>query len=321
VLHAPEEELIDAATDKADTDMTSTTPQRGHGLRQADRRWGRILVAPTVVLLIVASIIPLIYSVWASLVTHNLRVSGHPFVGLDNYTAVLSDPVFRSELIFTFAMAATVTIIEVGLGLILALILSQRSKAWRRIMIPLIVAPMFISSVVVGQIWRLFSARTFGPLNHYLGLVTGTDVTIDWLVTTPWNMITIAVADVWQWTALTFLIIFAGLTGIDQQVLEAAEVDGANKWNRLRYVTLPLMAPALATAAFFRFADALRLYDKIVVLTGGGPGRATSTISFYLVEKGFSGSFNLALSAAASWIFLILISLMFYRIIQRRVLA
>lgn len=299
----------------------SRSPQHGRGVRHADKRWGRLLVTPTVVLLVIAGIVPLVYSIWASFVTHNLRADGNAFVGVDNYVTVLTDPVFRRGLLFTFLIAAVVTIVEVGLALALALILSQRSKAWRRIMIPLIVAPMFISGVVVGQIWRLFVARTFGPLNYYLGLVTGTDVTIDWLATTPWNMITIAVADIWQWTALAFLIIFAGLTGMDQQVLEAAEVDGASKWNRLRFITLPLIAPALATATFFRFADALRMYDKIVALTGGGPGRATSTISFYLVEKGFSGSFNLALSAAASWIFIILISLMFYRVIQRRVLS
>ncbi|NOX29111.1 MAG: sugar ABC transporter permease [Actinobacteria bacterium] len=297
------------------------SPQHGRGVRHADKRWGRLLVTPTVVLLVIVGIVPLVYSIWASFVTHNLRADGNAFVGVDNYVTVLTDPVFRRNLLFTFLIAAVVTIVEVGLALALALILSQRSKAWRRIMIPLIVAPMFISGVVVGQIWRLFVARTFGPLNYYLGLLTGTDVTIDWLATTPWNMITIAVADVWQWTALAFLIIFAGLTGMDQQVLEAAEVDGASKWNRLRFITLPLIAPALATATFFRYADALRMYDKIVALTGGGPGRATSTISFYLVEKGFSGSFNLALSAAASWIFIILISLMFYRVIQRRVLS
>jgi len=276
---------------------------------------------PTVVLLVAVGVVPLFYSVWASFVAFNLRTEGNPFVGFENYTTALSDPVFRRNLIFTLIIAAIVTIIEVVLGAALALILSQRSKAWRRIMIPLIVAPMFISSVVVGQIWRLFSARTFGPLNYLLESVLRTDVTVDWLGTTPWNYFTIILADTWQWTALPFLIIFAALTGLDKNVLEAATVDGAGRWDRLRYITLPLISPALATAVFFRSADALRMYDKIVALTGGGPGRKTSTVSFYLVEKGFSGSFNLAVSAAASWILLILVSVIFYRAIQRRVLA
>ncbi len=290
-------------------------------IAHADKRWGRLLVAPAVILLLVAGIVPLVFSIWASLVKHDLRTQGHPFVGLDNFKTVLTDPLFVSNLKFTFIMAAIVTAAEVALGLFLALLLMKRSKAWRRIMIPMIVAPMFISGVVVGQIWRLFVARTYGPVNYYLGALTGTDITIDWLATTPWNMITIGVADVWQWTGLTFLIIFAALTGMDQEVLEAAEIDGAGRWNKLRHIIVPLIAPSLAMATFFRFADALRMYDKIVVLTGGGPGRATSTTSFYLVEKGFGGSFNLAVSAAASWIFLILISLLFYRVIQRRVLS
>lgn len=300
-------------------DQKATSPLRG--VSEGNRRWGRLLVVPTVVLLVAVGMVPLVYSIWASFVANNLRTEGNPFVGFENYSTALSDPVFRRSLIFTFIIAAVVTLVEVALGTSLALLLSQRSKSWRRVLIPLIVAPMFISSVVVGQIWRLFTARTFGPLNYMLERVLGIEVTIDWLATTPWNYITIVVADVWQWTALPFLIIFAALTGLDNNVLEAAEVDGANWWDRLRYITLPLISPAVATAVFFRSADALRMYDKIVALTGGGPGRATSTVSFYLVEKGFTGSFNLALSAAASWILLILVTLIFYRAIQRRVLA
>jgi len=307
------------------SDSTQTQERRTekpiHGVSEGNRRWGRLLVLPTVVLLVAVGVVPLVYSIWASFVAFDLRTEGNPFVGFENYTTALSDPVFRRNLIFTFIIAAVVTVIEVLLGTGMALLLASRSKSWRRILIPLVVAPMFISSVVVGQIWRLFAARTFGPLNYILERVLGIDVSVDWLGTTPWNYFTIVVADVWQWTALPFLIIFAALTGLDDNVLEAAEVDGANRWDRLRYITVPLISPALATAVFFRSADALRMYDKIVPLTSGGPGRATSTISFYLVEKGFSGSFNLAVSAAASWILLIIVSVVFYRAIQRRVLA
>ncbi len=148
-------------------------------ISEGDRRWGWLLVAPTVVLLVAVGVVPLLYSIWASFVAFNLRTEGNPFVGFDNYTNALSDPVFRRNLIFTFVIAAVVTVIEVLLGTTLALLLAGRSKSWRRILIPLIVAPMFISAVVVGQIWRLFTARTFGPLNYMLERVPGIDVTVD----------------------------------------------------------------------------------------------------------------------------------------------
>jgi ABC-type sugar transport system permease subunit len=114
------------------------------------------------------------------------------------------------------------------------------------------------------------------------------------------------------------VIVLASLSAFDDHLLEAAAVDGAAGWNQLRHITLPLLAPAILTAAFFRFADALRMYDKILVLTEGGPGRNTETITFYLVEKGLRGSFNTGVATAASWIFLIITSLLLYRFLSRR---
>lgn len=290
-------------------------------LGRADRRFGRRLVYPTVLLLVAGGIVPLVYSIWTSFVANNLRTQGNPFVGFENYARVLTDPLFRRQLLFTFMLTAIVVTIEVLLGTSLALILSNRSKRWRRIMIPLIIAPMFISSVVTGQIFRLFTARVFGPVNYVLSLVTGQEISVDWLGTYPANLVTIVAADVWQWTGLTFLIVYSALTGLDHTLEEAAEVDGARRWQVLRYITLPLISPALATAVFFRTADALRIYDKIVTISGGGPGRATSTVTFYLVQNGFSGSFDLSVAAAASWVFLIVVAALFYRSIKKRVLS
>lgn len=282
---------------------------------------GRLLVAPAIALIGIVALVPLVYSISTAFVRFNLRSQEHPFVGFDNFAAALGDPNFRRALIFTFAIAAVVTLIEVTLGTGLAIALHNRDRRWRQILLPLLVAPMFVAPVVVGQLWKLFTSSTFGVLNPILSGFPGSEVSVDWLAGWPWNLVTIAASDIWQWTPLPLVIVLAALSAFDDHVLEAAAVDGADGWRRLRHITLPLLTPAILTAIFFRFADALRMYDKIVVLTNGGPGRNTETITFYLVEKGLRGSFDTGVATAGSWIFLIITSLLLYRFLSRRVAA
>jgi multiple sugar transport system permease protein len=282
---------------------------------------GRLLVAPAIALIGIVALVPLVYSIWTAFVRFNLRSQDHPFVGFDNFAAALGDPNFRRALIFTFAIAGVVTVIEVTLGTGLAIALHSRDRRWRQILLPLLVAPMFVAPVVVGQLWKLFTSSTYGVLNPILSGLPGLEVSVDWLAGWPWNLVTIAASDIWQWTPLPLVIVLAALSAFDDHVLEAAAVDGADGWRRLRHITLPLLTPAILTAIFFRFADALRMYDKIVVLTNGGPGRNTETITFYLVEKGLRGSFDTGVATAGSWIFLIITSLLLFRFLSRRVAA
>lgn len=294
------------------------TSVKEESLLRHKKRTGRILVFPAVLMIVLVALVPMVYSIWTALVDFNLRSQGHPFVGFKNFATVLGDPRFVRTLIFTFILAWFVTCVEVALGTGLAIALHNRTRRWRRFLVPLLVAPMFVAPVVVGQLWRLFVSPTFGVLNYLLSVIPGIDSSIDWLAAWPWNLASVIAADVWQWTPLPMVIVLASLSAFDDHLLEAAAVDGAAGWNQLRHITLPLLAPAILTAAFFRFADALRMYDKILVLTEGGPGRNTETITFYLVEKGLRGSFNTGVATAASWIFLIITSLLLYRFLSRR---
>ncbi len=284
----------------------------------SDRAFGRVLVTPAVVVAATLVLVPFVIAIWTAFVDYNLRTPDHPFVGLSNFRSVLSDPVFRRSLIFTFVFAAVVTAIQLLVALALALALYRRSTWFRRIVLPLLIVPIFVPSVAVGQIWRLFVSRSFGPLNHLLSSLPGLTVNNDWLAERPLNLVTIVAADVWHWTPLPLLLILAALEGIDRSMLEAASIDGANGFKRLIYIVLPTIAPAMAAAGFFRFVDALRTYETILILTSGGPGRSTSTVSFYLLENGFGSSFNLAIASAASWIFVFLVSVLLFRFLKRR---
>jgi multiple sugar transport system permease protein len=170
--------------------------------------------------------------------------------------------------------------------------------------------------VIVGQFWSLLLQQPYGPTNYLLSKLLGTPVQISWLTQTPWNFIAIITADVWQWTPFMFVILLAGLTSIAPELFEAAELDGATPWQTFHHVTLPLLMPIILLAITFRLLDAVKLFDVIYVMTGGGPGSSTYTASFYLYQIGFQ-QFHLSKATAGSWIFLILSAVIIAVLVRR----
>jgi multiple sugar transport system permease protein len=203
------------------------------------------------------------------------------------------------------------------LGLALALSMVKTFRG-RGIVMSLVIVPLFISPVIVGQAWALLLQRPFGPTNYILGLITGTDVTISWLTQAPWNFIAIILADVWQWTPFMFVILLAGLAAIPPNLYEAAELDGVNAWQAFWSITVPQLGPMMLLAITFRLLDAIKLFDVIFILTGGGPGTSTYSSSFYLFTIGFT-QFHLSMATAGSWIFLLL-TLVIITFLVRRLL-
>jgi multiple sugar transport system permease protein len=180
----------------------------------------------------------------------------------------------------------------------------------------ILIIPLFISPVIVGQSWALFLQRPFGPADYLLSQLLGHPVTISWVGEVPWVYIAIIVADVWQWTPFMFVILLAGLVSIPPHLYEAAELDGIPGLQTFLYVTLPQLAPIILLAITFRLLDAVKLFDIIFMLTGGGPGTATYTTSFYLYQTGFQ-QFHLSVATAGSWLFLILLSVVIMVLVRR----
>jgi|ERR1700722_13868354 len=292
-------------------------PRKRPGFASAwvDRHFKWLMVAPASLLILALSVYPLLFSLWVDFVNYDFQIPGHDFVGLQNFAQIFDDPLAWSSLGVTISLSITVVIIEFLLGLALALAMVKTFRG-RGVIMSILIVPLFISPVIVGQSWALFLQRPFGPADYLLSELLGRPVEISWVGETPWVYIAIVVADVWQWTPFMFVILLAGLAAIPPHLYEAAELDGVSGLQTFFYVTMPQLAPIILLAVTFRLLDAVKLFDIIFMLTGGGPGTATYTTSFYLYQIGFQ-QFHLSMATAGSWIFLILLSIVIMILVRR----
>ncbi|MEZ5804027.1 MAG: sugar ABC transporter permease [Rhizobiaceae bacterium] len=281
----------------------------------ADRHFKWILVAPAVLLILALSIYPLLFSLVVSFINYDFQVPGHAFVGLKNFSMVVFDPVARWSLLLTATLSAVNVAIEFALGLLVALSMVRNFRG-RGLVMSILIVPLFISPVIVGQAWTLLLQRPFGPTNYILSQLLGYDVTIGWLTESPWLYISLIIADVWQWTPFMFVILLAGLTSIPPNLYEAAELDGVNAWQAFWAITVPHLAPMMMLAITFRLLDAIRMFDTIFIMTGGGPGTQTYTASYYLYTVGFT-QFHLSQATAGSWLFLIFTAIVATLLVRR----
>jgi multiple sugar transport system permease protein len=304
-------------------DITAIRPMQAAGMpprlstlgRWADRHFKWLLVAPAVLLILALSIYPLVFSLVVSFINYDFQVPGHAFVGLKNFERVVEDPVARWSLVITAFLSSACVLIEFLLGLAIALSM-VRNFPGRSIVMSILIVPLFISPVIVGQAWTLLLQRPFGPTNYLLSVLLGQEVTISWLTQSPWLYISLIVADVWQWTPFMFVILLAGLTAIPQNLYEAAELDGVNAWQVFWSITLPHLTPMILLGVTFRLLDAIRMFDTIFIMTGGGPGTQTYTASYYLYTVGFT-QFHLSQATAGSWLFLIITAAVVTLLVRR----
>jgi len=281
----------------------------------SDRHFKWLLAAPATLLIVALSIFPLLFSVWVVFVNYDFQVPGHAFKGLGNFEEVISDPVARWSLVVTAILTTGSVFVEFVLGLALALAMVKTFRG-RGVIMSLVIIPLFISPVIVGQAWALLLQRPFGPTNYILSQIVGYDVTVSWLTQTPWNFLALIVADAWQWTPFMFVILLAGLTAIPPNLYEAAELDGVDGWQAFWSITVPLLAPMMLLAITLRTLDAIKLFDIIFIMTGGGPGTTTYSASYYLYTVGFT-QFHLSMATAGSWIFLVLTAIVITFLVRR----
>ena len=216
-------------------------------------------------------------------------------VGLTNYSTVLGSTDFQQAVSTTLWIVVPALILEMTLGLGVALWLNQprRGKAFFRgaSLVPYLLVP-----VVIGNFFRMFYSAQFGQLNYYL---SSFGVSPHAWLTSPGEVRWAVVAmEVWHTTPFVALLCLAGLSGIPQDPIEATRVDGANSWQRFRYVVMPALFPILIATLALRAMDAIQLFDEVYVMTGGGPGRLTSVINLYLYQFGFR-EFRIGQTSAA----------------------
>jgi multiple sugar transport system permease protein len=280
--------LGDLPDDMAERAGTTGAGGPAVSARRSDVRFKWLLVTPAALLILALSIYPLLFSIWVLFVNYDFQIPGHAFVGLKNFRQVVTDPVARGALWTTVWLTATCVATEFLLGLALAMAMVGTFRG-RGLLISILIVPLFISPVIVGQAWALLLQRPFGPTNYLLGLLLGQEVAINWLTQWPFNFLALILADVWQWTPFMFVILLSALANVDRDLVDAAALDGANRVQAFFRVVLPTIRPVIVIALVIRGLDLFRLFDIVWQLTRGGPGNKSETVSIFMYIKGFQG--------------------------------
>ena len=246
-------------------DIVAFARPRGRRRRPSAEFW---MLLPAVLVLAALSIYPFFYMIWMSLSSITL-IGGisTTFVGLQNWETLVTDPAVWSSWLTTLEYVGGILIIEMVLGIAVALAITELG-AFRNLVLTLVILPMFMAPVVVGLLGLFLTNSTYGLYAYFLrrlGLFTNTEI----LGNTSTALPALMLMDVWEWTPLVVMIVAAGLSALPKEPLEAASVDGASALQRLRYVVLPMLRPAILVALLIRSMDAIRYYDIIWVTTAG----------------------------------------------------
>ena len=239
-----------------------------------------LLVLPAVIYRIGITFVPLIQTFTLSLTNRNLVARTNDFVGLANYKSLLTDDQFIWALTFTFIYAVSTVMGELLIGMAVALLLHQRFVGRQAARTALLV-PWAISAVLAGIMWKIMFWDVGGPINDILLRLHIIGQPLAWLAMPNYAQFAVIFASVWKFMPFAALLLLASLQTIPDELFDAAKVDGATAWNRFRHITMPLVSPVITVIIMFRLMEALRAFDQIYSLTGGGPGVATDVLSRY----------------------------------------
>jgi multiple sugar transport system permease protein len=253
------------------------------------RAWGAqasawMFLVPSVVVLLAVMVFPLGYAIYLSLFNYDIGAGIFQFIGLDNYSTLLTEQEFWDSLWRTIVIVASAVALEFVTGLLVAYGLYRLTfgvKALNTLMfmpsiITPVVAALFLRWIFIGR-WGLLSGL----------LISWGIFPPDFLGDPNWARLTVVLADAWQFTPFMILVLYAGLNTVDQSQIEAAQVDGAGPWMQLFRIMIPAIRPLILFVLAIRVMDAFRFFDQIYVLTAGGPGNATETITIYTYQTAF----------------------------------
>jgi multiple sugar transport system permease protein len=283
------------------------------------RKVSYAMISPAFVILLLLAIGPLAFMIYNAFRQWNLTIPGpSKFIGVQNFIALFKDARFWNAFSNTIILMIAGIIIQGLLGLFIAMLLKDRFK-FRNVIIALLLTPILISPTVVGFNWKLLFDYQYGPINYFLSLI-GIQGPI-WLASTKfWAMVSILIVDTWQWTPLVALILLAGLDGIPNEIYEAANVDGANQRRVFFKLTLPLLKPMFVIIILLRIIFIFKIYDSIVILTQGGPGIFTESLSLLTYNIGIKYT-NVGYAMALGIlqvIFMIIVANIFLKLTQNK---
>jgi multiple sugar transport system permease protein len=280
--------------------------------RETRMGWG--LMAPALILLLTMAVAPAIYLAYVSFRHENLLGPWSEFVGLQNFSRVLTNPENWSDALSTLEFVALSVAFELGFGLGLALLLNRRLPE-SNVLTALFILPLGVAPVVSALVFRVLLDPAYGWVDYYLqtwGLISQP---IDWLGNPVTAWVAIVGLDVWQWTPFVTLILLAGLSGVPSEPKEAAIVDGAGPVLLFWHITLPFLRPFIAIALVLRSIEAFKTFASIFVLTGGGPGTSTEVINLALYRIALQ-DFDIGAAAALGIVFLIFLSVIMSQLLK-----
>ncbi len=284
------------------------------------KRVGWLLLSPTLIILFFVGLLPFIYVLWLSFRDWN------PFAvdptqiysGVNNFRRLIFDADFLNSIWLTARFTVFAVLSELVLGFLLAQLLIRDfpGKTLFRIIHTL---PLMIAPIVVGALWRLLTIPGLGPAPYFLDRWFDIDYRIGQFASQAF--VTTILMDIWHWTPFVTLTMLAGLSALPKEPMESALVDGANRFQVFRYITIPLMRPVILTTVFIRVMDALRVVDEVYMLTGGGPGASTRYIGIHIYRIVFPKTdygYGSAMSILTLYFTIVICWLLYVSIMQKR---
>lgn len=277
-----------------------------------------VLLTPALLVLLLTTTYPLLNALITSFRDWRLNRGPLPrgWVGFDNYVRAFADDGFVNSVVVTLIFTALSVTLSLLLGMAIALMLNKRG--WRYMALKsTLFFPFAISPALKGFSWKFMLNPDYGIYTYMIGALIPPLKNFTWLSTTADALFWIAISEVWGWAPLMALMFIGALGAISPEIHEAANLDGAGRLSAFLHITLPLMGPVILIVTLLRVISSLKMFDQVVTLTGGGPGRSTQTLNYYIYQVGFR---NLDMGYASALAVLLVLALSFFAFVYVRVL-
>lgn len=276
--------------------------------RLSNETVGYLYVLPAVVFIVAFVVYPIAYNILISMQKYDISTFQNgvrEFIGLSNYKAIFSDQLFLKSVSNTFIFTIVCIIFQLGLGFLLALFFHKKFPG-ANVTSGLTLIAWVMPMLVIGIIWKWLWASDSGAINYFLSALHLIKEPIPWLSDPKYAMIAVTVTNIWVGIPFNMLLVITGMTTISDDVYEAATIDGASKFQSLRFITLPLLKPTMVSAVTIGFIYTFKAYDLIVGMTQGGPNHATEMISTLIYQENFT-TFDFGKGSAMANIYFLII--------------
>lgn len=276
-------------------------------------------ILPAFLLYSIFVMLPTFSSIYLSFTSWDGISDNIRYIGLENFKEIWHSNRVHNALSNTIIVAVSLVLLENVVAIVLALLVDQ--VRWlKNLFRSIFYFPVLMSGIIMGFIWMIILNYNFGVINQLLDMLGLASLKADWLGNPSYALLSIILSTVWKSSGYYMIIYLAGLQGIPQELLEAASIDGAGKWKQFRHVTFPLLAGATTVCVMLSMINSLKLFDQIAVMTNGGPGFATETLTYIIYKVAFGEGrqgFGTAL-AIVLFILILIISLIQIRVLRKR---